>query len=75
MATMCSREEGLHRGRRNIRISTNRKFTSVHMCRALRALAGMMDTVRCSHQHTQLPPAQGDRYVSRASGPAKLHTA
>lgn len=43
MATKWSWEEGLHRGRRNIRISTNGKFTSVHMCRALLALGGMVE--------------------------------
>lgn len=51
--------------------------TKSHQCTWTEHLSPGWDEVdrpRPSHEHAQLPPAQGDRFASRALGPAKLHT-
>lgn len=72
LATRWSREEGLHRGRKNINLNKQKIHISAHVQSTHSSgWDDEVDGARPSHQHVQLPPAQEDRYVSRASGPAK----
>lgn len=71
MATRWSREKGSTEVEK--RISTNRKFTSVHMCRARPALVGQRGQGQAQSSARSAPSNPGPRACQGAHCPVKLH--